>query len=130
MGFGASEKSLAKFAANQREYLGKERDALRAAALERIGEGVYALNEKTLRQEQVRATQLRHQNSSNQTNQHAGKHSAINGLIAPARVKRRDPRNTLGFSTATVEEFEIPVPDCGLSGIIMVSATKTAEPCC
>ena len=33
---------------------------------------------------------------------------------------------TLGFSTATVEEFEIPVPDCGLSGIIMVSATKTA----
>jgi len=37
---------------------------------------------------------------------------------------------TLGFSTATVEEFEIPVPDCGLSGIIMVSATKTAEPCC
>jgi len=93
MGFGASEKSLAKFAANQREYSGKERDVLRAAAQERIGEGVYALNEKTLRQEQVRATQLRHQNSSNQTNQHAGEYSAINGLIAPARVKRRDQRN-------------------------------------
>jgi hypothetical protein len=31
----------------------------------------------------------------------------------------------LGFANPVVEELEIPNPDVGLSGIIMVSATKT-----